>query len=1485
MKKGVFFLLLILCILYSQADSGYKALAKVTLQEKIPQQQAEFFQLSDSSPVIQSSIPEKLAQQEKIRVIVMLKDRAPNTKIKASASPTVIHKFSRAYSADISHEEYQQLQHDPNIEKIYEERIGYVLMNSSNGIIRADLAWPIAHSGTNITGLYETVCILDTGVDDSHEFLDDRILAQHCYCSVSDEGSGGCCPNNQIEDTDADDDHSHGTHVAGTVASTSKTFSGVAFGAKLVIVKVCNSSGACAEADYAKAAKWCTNHSEEYNISVISMSIGDGAEDNSSYCDSFLGAAMLNNATANGIFVSVASGNDYYTGYISYPACASNVTSVGATQDSDTMAPFTNRNQLLDLLAPGVDIWSAYPCSLAGDCGVKTWVQSKEGTSMATPHVAGAAALVKQAARLYNDTNLTPFQIRDILNVTGAEIEDAGSGLSFPRIDIYSAVQSVLETRVTDCIDINISGTYAMYEDILGSSSSRCINISAGNTTFDCQGHKIQGDGAAEYGIYIYSSGSRDTNITIRNCTLERWERSAVYIRQSHGNTIAGLNATSNTGDGLYLDTSSNNTIVDSAFRSNQKGIHIYLAKNNTVRSSRLINNTVYGLLINQSSENHIADLTIKNSSRADLYIRTAAKSDCNNIVDNITGTKDKPIAYINDTVAVEGWDNVSYIIFCNANYSTISNLTIDNLPFGNNMLLIERSYNMILESVNLTGLYSGVYMYQSRNITINDSFISNSSSSGIYYFESVNNTLSSCTIRNNRYGVSMEKESGSGSIYGNTITKNTIVSSTDFGISILSDYNRIFDNLFNNTQNYNLSQAYFNYWNTTNQTGPNIIGGVRIGGNYWAYPNATGISESCKDPEKDSLCDDLLNLSLNNTDYLPLHFVDNSSPLYFSNMTNGLFNSNINFTANITFLDDRNLDYIWFESNHTGSMVNYSFVNASAPSYSFNQSYNITISKGKTFQCRFHSNDTYNNLNSTVWESIAVRNAVPVISEIADITVNETNNVSITVTASDSDQEALTYGINDSHFSQDDNLFVWETNLSEEGIYHVMLNVTDSTDAGNRTVIVTVLNAQDLDNDGSPDFNDTDDDNDGLDDNSDTLHGNASTLNTTLPLNIFVNGSANITRVLNGTLSVNLTDYRNNTIVIFSWNFSNSSLVLNWTVDYAPENGTILIQHLNTLSQNTTKTVLINRSDSNFNHVCIADYNVGSLDDISSDCSGSNESRVPCTGSLGQYSCTLIGTRFEITGLNHSGVRGIYVAPEGGDDGGTGGGGGGGGGGGAAVKTATSETVKIGRINSGQAALAEFTAEDLLITGIEISVKRTVTASSVTAHNTGDDPGVAEPIGDIDVVAYLRITLAKISSSNMQQALVRFRIPKSEGYDPATVELRRFDGNWTSLPTQLKSQDSDSYYFESEVPEFSIFAIVGKRLEQELVQEATAEVQQEQTGEDQPADIAEDKEEESFQEAVPYADKPVLSAIAFVVLVVMAAIVFIMVKLFRKEL
>jgi subtilisin family serine protease len=289
--------------------------------------------------------------------------------------------------------------------------------------------------------------------------------------------------NRQIMDYDG-----HGTHVASIVAANG-SIKGVAFDAKLIGVKALDDFGSGYTSDIVAGIYYCADLKEEFNVSVISMSLGGGTY--STYCDSEPGnglyAHAINYAVGKNISVVVATGNGYSATQIASPACIQNATRVTSSTKADAISSFSDRNALVTLIAPGSSILAANAAN-SGQI-------SLSGTSMATPHVAGAIAILNQVLTLANEIK-TPRQLELLLNQTGVPIFDASSNRNYSRINVGRATQSLLvEYPVLQNLDISIHSplnrTYTTSEILVNISFTNSIfndkiwyNVGAENITY-----------------------------------------------------------------------------------------------------------------------------------------------------------------------------------------------------------------------------------------------------------------------------------------------------------------------------------------------------------------------------------------------------------------------------------------------------------------------------------------------------------------------------------------------------------------------------------------------------------------------------------------------------------------------------------------------------------------------------------------------------------------------------------------------------------------------------------------------------------------------------------------------------------------------------------------------------------------------------------------------------------------------------------------
>ena len=210
-------------------------------------------------------------------------------------------------------------------------------------------------------------------------------------------------------------------------------------------MKVCNASGSCATADLISAIEWCNYNATKFNISVISMSLGDTSENND-YCNGDSTASVINTAVGNNISVIISAGNEGHTAGIASPACVQNSTPVGAVNSADVVS--YNRGNILDLMAPGISITAPYNNGATA---------SISGTSMSAPHVSGAFMLFRQYWRLAYSLTPKPKEIEYKFKITSVMIDDSSnSGRNYSRIDILEALKPFINYTLTSVANNSI---------------------------------------------------------------------------------------------------------------------------------------------------------------------------------------------------------------------------------------------------------------------------------------------------------------------------------------------------------------------------------------------------------------------------------------------------------------------------------------------------------------------------------------------------------------------------------------------------------------------------------------------------------------------------------------------------------------------------------------------------------------------------------------------------------------------------------------------------------------------------------------------------------------------------------------------------------------------------------------------------------------------------------------------------------------------
>jgi subtilisin len=367
------------------------------------------------------------APAEKIPVIVGFKE-LPEAALIHAHGGDIAYEYSiiNAIACSLPPQAVTALQKNPKIAYIEED------IQVSAAALELDNSWGVKHIGAGTVhdlgneGAGVKVAVLDTGINYNHEELS---------ASFGGAYKGGV----DIINNDADpfDDNGHGTHCAGIIAAAhnnNDVVVGVAPQVSLYSVKVLNSAGSGSTSTIIAGIQWAVDN----HMQIISMSLGSstGTTSLQTACD---------NAYNHGVLLVAASGNDYKSS-INYPARYDSVVAVGATDSLDKRAGFSNYGTGLELMAPGVNILSTYKDVSPND-NRNIDVVYMSGTSMATPHVAGVAALVfaspiDQIYELDHDGVWDASEVRTKLQSTASDLGASGKDIQYG----YGLVDAVKAT-------------------------------------------------------------------------------------------------------------------------------------------------------------------------------------------------------------------------------------------------------------------------------------------------------------------------------------------------------------------------------------------------------------------------------------------------------------------------------------------------------------------------------------------------------------------------------------------------------------------------------------------------------------------------------------------------------------------------------------------------------------------------------------------------------------------------------------------------------------------------------------------------------------------------------------------------------------------------------------------------------------------------------------------------------------------------------
>ncbi|WP_167880978.1 NosD domain-containing protein [Methanococcoides sp. AM1] len=383
-------------------------------------------------------------------------------------------------------------------------------------------------------------------------------------------------------------------------------------------------------------------------------------------------------------------------------------------------------------------------------------------------------------------------------------------------------------------------------------SSNNDTGIGLLNSSYNTLSNNIANSNL-DVGIWLSSSDNNTLSNNTANSNIEM----GIGLLNSDINTLSS-NIVSNNSEGIDFEISSGNTLSSNSVSNNSEGINFEISSGNTLNGNIVSYNLDDGIYLGNSNDNELVNnIANWNGDESDLaahYAGIKLVQSINNTLSSNTANwnDDTGIGLLNSSGNTLNSNILSYnlddgIYLENSSYNDLVNNTATwNTFYG--IRILQSSYNDLVNNTANWNSHVGISLRQSSTInTLSNNTANSNADIGIGLLNSIDNTLSSNIVSNNSDGIYFENSNNS----------------------------LLYNNYFNNTNNTRYSgNNTGNIWNITMTAGTNIVGGHLLGGNYWVHPDGTGFSVNPVDINKDGICDEQYNLSVNESDHLPLTIV-----------------------------------------------------------------------------------------------------------------------------------------------------------------------------------------------------------------------------------------------------------------------------------------------------------------------------------------------------------------------------------------------------------------------------------------------------------------------------------------------------------------------------------------------------------------------------------------------------------------------------------